>query len=99
MSPDEATSNRRRSTRHRVFKEGRIVIKGRSTINCTIRGMSDTGAKLRLQAITELPEMFELLVVKDALLLPAMLAWQTGEHVGVHFTGQSRRLHLTKVPL
>jgi hypothetical protein len=80
-----------------MFKEGRIVIRGRSTINCTIRDMSDTGAKLRLAGASELPEEFELLVVKNDLIYPAMLAWQTSDHVGVTFTGQPRQRGLRKL--
>jgi PilZ domain len=73
-----------------VLKEGRIVIRGHSTIDCVIRDMSQSGAKLRLQGSVHLPEMFDLLLVKDATIIPAKLAWRKGDLAGVVFTGEPR---------
>jgi hypothetical protein len=99
MPSVESKQNRRRSTRHRVYKEGQIVIKGRSTINCAVRDRSDTGAKLLLkEAVLELPDTFELLLVRDDLIFPVILLWRAGEHIGVRFTGQSKRLGVRKLP-
>ena len=59
-------------------------------LDCTIRDVSDTGARLQFGGPTELPTEFRLLIVSSNQLVPAQLAWQRGLAAGVHFTGPGR---------
>lgn len=61
-----------------------------TVINCIVRDMSDTGARLEFGGPTELPKEFRLLIVASHLLIPAEVAWQRGQAAGVHFTGPGR---------
>jgi hypothetical protein len=62
MAADEGlTEEKRKVPRLRAFKAGRIVFHhGGSTIDCTIRNLSDGGAKLTLEQALLAPDQFEL---------------------------------------
>ena len=52
----------------RVFKAGRISFNaGHSTIDCTVRGLSDTGASLDVSNTAGIPERFKLQIGADNL--------------------------------
>jgi diguanylate cyclase (GGDEF)-like protein len=56
------------STRRRVFKAGQITFNGgHSTIACTVRLLSDSGASLDVSSSAGVPEVFKLQVTADAL--------------------------------
>ncbi len=82
--------DKRISPRRRMLKQGKVVMSDWTVIDCIIRDLSDTGARLEFAGPTELPQEFRLLVVSSNLLIPAALAWQRGLAAGVHFTGPGR---------
>jgi hypothetical protein len=91
MQCSEAQPERRKWPRHRVLKEGRIIVGGRTSIDCVVRDMSEGGVKIRLKSPLELlPQAFDLLVVKENLLFPCTLAWRNADTAGVAFTGQAK---------
>jgi hypothetical protein len=54
-------TEKRGSLRRRTLKGGHIVFNGHSsTIDCTVRNISDSGAKLIVASVIGLPERFEL---------------------------------------
>jgi diguanylate cyclase (GGDEF)-like protein len=56
------------SLQRRVFKAGRIAFNGgRSTIDCTVRGLSDHGASLSVISTAEVPGQFKLRIDSDDL--------------------------------
>ena len=77
----------RASQRRRTLKQGKIVLSDWQVLDCLIRDMSETGARLEIGGVTELPKAFRLLVASSNLLYPVDLAWQAGLGVGVRFTG------------
>lgn len=77
----------RSTVRRRTLKAGKIVLSDRTSIDCTIRDMSDGGAKLEFPAITLLPHEFHLMIVSENVLIPCEPAWQRGLSWGVRFTG------------
>ena len=89
MSDDDIQS-RRSSTRRRALKAGKVVLTDWTVIDCTIRDMSDTGARLEFSGPTNLPEEFQLLIVSTNVLLPAARTWQRGLSSGVRFTGPAK---------
>ncbi len=77
----------RSAHRRRTLKEGRILLSEWSGIDCCIRDLSETGARLDFDGPTSLPPAFRLLIIASNLIVPAELAWQRGQSAGVHFTG------------
>ena len=55
--------------RFRTLKEGRIIDpQGRTTLDCTIRDMSLTGARVQLVSAINIPEHFELLIPRQHMI-------------------------------
>ena len=85
-------SESRRNRRQRTLKDGKIIInENQSIINCIVRDVSSTGAKLKLSATTELPPQFKLILVSDNLIVPVVCVWRKGDFVGVHFLAEPSR--------
>jgi hypothetical protein len=50
---------RRESSRLRLLKSGKILL-GKASVPCTVRNLSDGGARLQVQSTFGLPSAFEL---------------------------------------
>jgi len=77
----------RASQRRRALKEAKVVMSDWTTIDCVVRDMSETGAKVQFSGPTELPGEVRLLILSSNMLQPAEVAWQRGQSAGLHFTG------------
>jgi hypothetical protein len=78
--------DKRIAARKRVLKGGTIVFNNRSsTLPCTVRDISDTGARLRVAKGLAVPHHFDLLIEVDGLEAPCTVAWKRGEDIGVTF--------------
>lgn len=75
----------RQSTRRKALKQGKILLSKWAAIDCTIRDLSETGAKLQFETLTELPAEFRLMIVSTEQTIPVELAWQRGLNAGVRF--------------
>jgi hypothetical protein len=79
--------DQRSSKRHRTFLDGRIIFNNRcSVINCTVRDVSDTGARVAFGHIILIPTEFELEIPKKGLFVWARVMWSNGKEHGVKFT-------------
>jgi len=79
------TDEHRRAPRQRTLKGGRIVINdGFSTFQCTVRNLSDTGARLKVASILGIPDQFQL-VMDDGRKFSCSVVWRTAEEFGVTF--------------
>ena len=77
--------NRRSTPRRKTFKTGMIVSHGSFlTINCLVRNVSDSGARLELESALPLPREFELLFNGQSRWCQAI--WKAARHIGVRFT-------------
>lgn len=77
---------RRGGRRQRTLKRGQIVLKGmHSVIDCTIRDMSQSGARLRVDGYFAAPQEFDLRMVESGTMKPARLRWQNGRELGIQF--------------
>lgn len=75
----------RAAPRRRVLKGGRIVINdGFSTFHCTVRNLSDTGARLKVAGIVGIPDRFQL-VMDDGRNFACAAVWKTEFEIGVQF--------------
>lgn len=86
---DVAEKNLRNSRRSRVLKRGVIAFNQRhSTLECTVRDMSEGGCRIASDAHRLIPDTFELLIELDGLWYPCEVAWRRPPQVGARFTGE-----------
>ena len=79
-------SDKRISPRLRSFLKGRVVFNGgQNSLDCLIRDMSSTGARLELSASVTLPDRFDLYLPHRDETCRAHLQWRRGGHIGVAF--------------
>lgn len=79
-------SEHRREIRQRTFLKGRIIFnKGASTMDCLVRDMSSSGARLALTETSTLPESFELYIPQKEKTYRASLCWRRADGIGVNF--------------
>jgi hypothetical protein len=86
--------DRRKIPRRRVLKEGKIVYAdGLRVFDCTIRDMSENGARLLVANTIGLPNTFQLYEKSSGTLYPCSIAWRQSNAVGVHFEGPATSIH------
>lgn len=84
--------------RRRVLKAGLIATNDRHlTRNCTIRDISDTGARLRMESSLTVPDTFELIIDIDGLEANCQVVWRSGSEVGIKFLGAPRKVAARRV--
>jgi PilZ domain-containing protein len=88
----DLNAENRRTQRRTVIEDARIVNKrgGWSLINCTVRDISEGGAKLQIGPSVEIPTYFDLLLVKEMQIIPVRIRWRRWDFMGVQFTGPVR---------
>lgn len=80
------TDDQRASPRQRTLKGGRIVINdGHSTFQCTVRNLSETGARLKIASIVGIPGTFQL-IMDDGRKFACTTMWKTESEIGVQFS-------------
>ncbi len=76
----------RSSQRRRTVLTGRVVFNNRSSVlDCTVRDLSETGARISFAAVSELPPEFELEIPNKGQRVQARLMWSRGATHGVMF--------------
>lgn len=76
---------RRASARRRVLKGAHIVFNGgRSTITCTVRNLSTTGALLRVESVVGVPPDF-VLSLDGGTQYRCKVVRRSGGEIGVEF--------------
>jgi hypothetical protein len=72
--------------RRRVLKGGQILFNGRmSSIDCTVRSLSEEGAGLDVSTSVGVPKYFDLVIRADKFERPARVVSQTERHIEVEF--------------
>lgn len=85
---DTLVVERRREARQRVYKRGKIFVgKSRRGTACTIRDLSNGGARLQVDTTTTAPEFLRLVVEGALKPIRIRLRWQIGDEMGVQFIG------------
>jgi hypothetical protein len=75
----------RSTARGRVFKGAKITFRRRTaTIDCTVRDISDGGARLLLASVVGIPDSFELTIPGEPVR-QCRLVWRKSEQIGVAF--------------
>ena len=85
------TQENRVARRSRVLKDGKIVsLNYCSVMDCGVRDISATGAKIKISDQAAVPNEFRLMMPGDNTIREARLVWRRGEYAGVTFTGSVR---------
>ena len=83
---DDNSDDARRSRRPRVLKAGMICYAGRQcSMPCTVRDLSNGGARLKHQQSLTPPDTFELYIELDGLWADCEVAWRKDGEIGVRF--------------
>ncbi len=76
----------RKTDRVRAFLRARIIFNnGNSTIDCTVKNISPTGAKLELSNTITVPADFDLEVPQRGKVYRARIVWRDAEALGLTF--------------
>jgi len=87
-------NEKRKTQRRRVLKEGKIIFAdGMRVIDCTIRDMSDTGARLLIANTVGVPETFHLFEKSSGMVYPTSVSWRQASAIGVKFVGPATSIH------
>ena len=93
MTHDSLADEQRVSKRQRVLKKGLIVLANNSsTVDCTIRNMSDEGAQILCGDQFAVPNEFRFVTLSDNLVREAKVIWRRGDQIGISFSGDTRPL-------
>jgi PilZ domain len=78
-------SEKRGAPRHKVFKHGTLAFPGGGAIDCTVRNISSTGARVDVDGPVGLPEVFTLMISTDHLVRQCRRVWCNDNKIGVAF--------------
>ena len=85
-------SERRRSVRSRTLIGGKVIFNQRqSTLDCTIRNLSEDGALLVFPNSTALPELFELYFPLKRESRMVRSRWRDAQRIGVSFAAATKQ--------
>jgi PilZ domain len=87
-----ADAESRVAKRLRVLKSAKIIFNfNSSVIDCQVRDMSATGARIVTGNADLLPDAVRFLLTQDNVIRDANVVWRRGELVGLHFTSDAVR--------
>ncbi len=94
---DSTETNKRTARRYRVLKQGKILLPSQlSAIDCAVRDVSETGAKLVCPSEFVTCNEFRLVIPADRIMRDVKVAWRRPDMVGVQFTSEPRKAPLLK---
>ena len=84
-----ADRERRRAPRLRTLLGGKLVHSGGLfSMNCVVRNLSDTGARISLPPSAGAPDTFDLIDLKHGVAFACRVVWRQYPLVGVAFEGR-----------
>jgi hypothetical protein len=79
-------TEKRNASRSRVLKGGAISFRHLgTTIDCTVRNLSKTGACLMVTSPLGIPDEFDLVLDRDKETRRCRVAWRAADRIGVEF--------------
>src|SRR4051794_3450993 len=86
MDAAQPTSEPRNSPRQRSLMGASLSFhNGRSTVDCLVRNISESGARLSVSPAVSLPQTIELLIPQKGTTRAARVVWRSESEVGVAF--------------
>ena len=87
---DMTMAEARRDERVRAFLRARICFNNNaSTIDCTVKNISASGAKIEMSSAVSVPSEFDLDVPQKGRIYRARLMWRDASSLGVQFVDRS----------
>ena len=97
---DGSGKERRGSPRRRVLRGSIILFNDRnSTIPCTVRDLSASGARLRVEAAVRVPDSFILVIELDGFEADCEVVHRLPKDLGVRFTSPPRTVKPRRVQI
>ena len=76
---------RRKVTRSRVLKGAKIIIGSASTLDCVVRNVTNSGARIQIANTVDLPETLDLTLDAGFTIRPCRVAWRSVTETGLQF--------------
>ena len=87
--PDESDELQPREHRRKAFKAGIVSYNDNSlTVDCVIRDISTSGAKLQFPKPALIPDRFALIIPMAGQRVECQARWRKGNVIGVEFVGE-----------
>lgn len=71
--------------RHRVLKHGMIALNGGGGLDCTVRNISQNGARIDIASPVGIPEVFTLVIETDHFTRRCHAVWSSERRIGIAF--------------
>jgi methyl-accepting chemotaxis protein len=95
MSEKEQRRSKRQALHYRAQIE---AVGDEAALDCTIRDVSETGARVATKAPDQVPEQFILRLTKDgATRRLCKVVWRSDREVGVSFVRPPRQVKITEM--
>ena len=86
---DLASAEHRRSLRQRSFLGAKLVYgDGAFTVDCVVRDVSETGARVKLPDGQAVPDRLFLVEMRSGIAYEARVAWKRHPEIGLEFVHQ-----------
>jgi hypothetical protein len=82
---DRRNQERRRGARSRVFKGAKIFLGKSSIIDCVVRNVTNSGARIHMPNTVDLPEAFDLTLDGGYSFRTCRVVWRSVTEAGVRF--------------
>jgi hypothetical protein len=84
--PERRESERRNAGRQKSFLRGVIYYNNRrNAVDCLVRDISQTGARLILSDAVSIPDVVDLFIPQKDQTLRSQVHWRHGQEIGVAF--------------
>jgi len=75
----------KRSQRLRTLKGDSILVANGGAIDCTVRNISETGARLEVENPVGIPDKFTLIAQHERIKRGCRIVWRKAKQIGVRF--------------
>jgi hypothetical protein len=82
---DRRNRERRRTSRSRVIKGAKVIVGTSSVINCVVRNVTNTGARIHIPNTVDLPEAFDITFDGGYSFRSCQVKWRSITETGVQF--------------
>ena len=76
---------KRATPRHRVLKRGTLAFSGGGGLDCMVRNISESGARLDVANPMGMPDTFMLVIETDQFMRRCRAVWSSEQRLGVAF--------------
>jgi hypothetical protein len=82
---DRRSRERRSTARSRILKGAKIILGTASVIDCIVRNVTNTGARIHIPDTVDLPEAFDLTFDGGYSFRICRIVWRSITETGVEF--------------